>query len=77
MKLTDVTAIHEVMDLQTISIAKVGVQETLNARTSILATVHPIFGRYDKSLTFQKNINISLPTLSRFDLCFVICDEKS
>jgi DNA replication licensing factor MCM6 len=49
----------------------------LNARTSILAAANPIFGRYDKSKNLQKNINISPPIMSRFDLFFVICDESS
>ena len=49
----------------------------MNARTSILAAANPIFGRYDKSKNLQKNINISPPIMSRFDLFFVICDESS
>lgn len=71
------TAIHEAMEQQTISIAKAGVHATLNARTSVLAAANPIFGRYDKSKNLQKNLNISPPIMSRFDLCFVICDEAS
>jgi DNA replication licensing factor MCM6 len=74
MNLSDMTAIHEAMEQQTISIAKAGVHASLNARTSILAAANPLFGRYDKTKNLQKNINISAPIMSRFDLYFVVCD---
>lgn len=77
MNLSDMTAIHEAMEQQTISIAKAGVHATLNARTSILAAANPLFGRYDKTKNLQKNLNISPPIMSRFDLYFVVCDESN
>jgi DNA replication licensing factor MCM6 len=65
------------MEQQTISIAKAGIHATLNARTSILAAANPVFGRYDRSKPLRSNVNISPPIMSRFDLFFVIFDEKN
>lgn len=63
------------MEQQTISIAKAGIQATLNARTSILAAANPVGGRYNRKATLRSNINMSAPIMSRFDLFFVILDE--
>ena len=71
----DQVAIHEAMEQQTISIAKAGIRATLNARTAILAAANPIGGRYDRSRSLQKNIQLSAPIMSRFDLFFILVDE--
>ena len=75
MDVADQVAIHEAMEQQTISIAKAGIQATLNARTSILAAANPVGGRYNRKTTLRANINMSAPIMSRFDLFFVILDE--
>ncbi|GMG53343.1 unnamed protein product [Ambrosiozyma monospora] len=76
-KMSDSTrsVLHEVMEQQTISIAKAGIITTLNARTSILASANPIESRYNPNLPVTKNIDLPPPLLSRFDLVYLILDR--
>ena len=69
------SVLHEVMEQQTVSIAKAGIITTLNARTSILASANPIGSKYNPNLPVPQNIDLPPTLLSRFDLVYLILDR--
>jgi len=79
-KLSDITRaiLHEVIEQQTVSIAKAGIIATLNARRSILASTNPVEMRYNPLMSVLVD-NIKLPPtlLSRFDLIYLILDAPN
>ncbi|KAI4497155.1 hypothetical protein M0802_007639 [Mischocyttarus mexicanus] len=68
-------ALLESMEQQSVTVAKSGILCSLPSRTSVLAAANHVGGRYDKSKTILKNLNISQPLLSRFDLIFLLLDN--
>ncbi|KAK8236867.1 MCM2/3/5 family-domain-containing protein [Phyllosticta capitalensis] len=76
-KMNDSTrsVLHEVMEQQTVSVAKAGIITTLNARTSILASANPINSKYNPNLPVPQNIDLPPTLLSRFDLVYLVLDR--
>ncbi|KAJ1301133.1 hypothetical protein OPQ81_003545 [Rhizoctonia solani] len=76
-KMSDATrsVLHEVMEQQTVSIAKAGIITTLNARTSILAAANPVQSKYNPKWPITRNIDLPPTLISRFDLVYLVLDN--
>lgn len=59
------SVMHEVMEQQTLSIAKAGIICQLNARTSILAAANPSESQWNKNKTIIDNVQLPHTLMSR------------
>ncbi|GIX65555.1 DNA replication licensing factor MCM7, putative [Babesia caballi] len=71
----DRSAIYEVMEQQTVSIAKAGHCSSMPARTALLAAANPVNGAYDVRRSVFQNMNMPAALLTRFDLQFLMLDR--
>jgi len=69
--------LHEVMEQQTLSIAKAGIICQLNARTSVLAAANPLESQWNHKKTTIENIQLPHTLMSRFDLIFLMLDPQN
>lgn len=75
MKPEDRSAMHQAMEEQKITVAKAGIQATLQCRCSILAAANPEMGRFNEAEPLVTQIALEPPLLSRFDLIFAYTDK--
>lgn len=66
--------IHEALADQTVSIAKAGVNVTLNSRCTVLAGANPKGGRIDWEKPIKKQIDLPSTIINRFDLLYLLPD---
>lgn len=71
---SDIQALYEAMEQQTVSIAKASINATLKAECSVLAAANPKYGRFDPYLSIAEQIDLPPPLITRFDLIFTVLD---
>jgi replicative DNA helicase Mcm len=71
----DRAALHEVMESQTVSVAKAGIVAKFRAKTAIIAAANPKFGRFNRKANPIEQIDLPPSLISRFDLLFPLLDE--
>lgn len=67
-------ALHEIMEDQTVTVAKGGITATLIARCAVLAIMNPKYNRFESNQSVASQINLPPSLLSRFDLIFAMKD---
>ena len=73
----DRSSLHEAMEAQRISVAKAGINATLQCRCSMLAAANPKYGRFDEDTSIYDQIELPAPLVSRFDLIEILTDKPN
>jgi replicative DNA helicase Mcm len=77
MRNEDRSAMHPAMAQQKIPINKAGINVELNTRCSVLAACNPKLGQWNDRATLTGNIKLPIPLISRFDLIFVMKNDRT
>ncbi|MCX8200158.1 MAG: minichromosome maintenance protein MCM [Candidatus Micrarchaeota archaeon] len=67
-------ALHEAMEMQSVSVAKAGIVARFRTKTAIIAAANPKYGRFNPNQYPADQFDIPPTLLSRFDLIFPIYD---
>ncbi len=70
----DRASLHEVMESQSVSLAKAGIVAKFKAKTAIVAAANPRHGRFNQTKNLADQFDVPPSLLSRFDLLFPITD---
>lgn len=73
---TDRLSLHEVLEQQTVSINKAGINATLQARCTVLGAAN-FSSRYNKNKSIEWNTGLPTSLLSRFDSVLLLKDERN
>lgn len=74
MSKEDMSAMHEALEQQTVTISKANIQATLVCETTVLAAANPKLGRFEPYEMLAKQIDLPSTILNRFDLIFPFRD---
>ncbi|KMV65773.1 Cdc46/Mcm ATPase [Encephalitozoon cuniculi EcunIII-L] len=75
LKVNEKNGLLEVMEQQTLSIAKAGIVSSLNTRCSVIAAINTRH-KYSFNKSISENIMVATPLISRFDLIFGLFDDR-
>lgn len=70
---TDIDQFHNVMESGIVVLTKI-VQVTFSARTGIISAANPKFGKYDRMMPLDKQFNLPITIINRFDSILVFED---
>lgn len=76
MKIEDRGALLEVMEQQSISLTKSGINSSIPAVPSVVSAANPKFSTWDTKLEILKNINFESFLLTRFDLTIGLISDN-
>ncbi len=74
-KIDDHTALFEIMEDQSVTVAKGGVVCSVSSHPTIIAAANPRYGHFNPSKTIRQNLRFDSALLSRFDLVFILIDN--
>jgi replicative DNA helicase Mcm len=73
----DKSALHEVMESGTISVAKAGIVATLKAECALIMAGNPISGYFDRNSNFAEQMGIPPALWSRVTLTYIVLDDPN